>query len=198
MLVSACPARWISYTGANILPLLVPIEHWVESPELYNRLSLVIYFVHSSVYLSAHLPIHPPAQHRILAQHFWPLTQVGRCRNRHTVLRVCLVEHGQTLAQLWGHMSVPLMLPGASIKGLVTTPDRPSRFLFLPLLVKWLSSFSRLTENIWPLRQISKWGSQVPGPRESPETPGASWGLAGLLCQQHGSQGECFPEMLSV
>ena len=75
-----------------------------------------------------------------------------------------------------GAVSVPLVLPGAPIKGLGTTPDRPSHFPFLPLLVKFLSSFSHLTENIWPLGQISKCGTQVPGPRESPKPQAAPRG----------------------
>lgn len=85
------------------------------------------------------------------------------------------MQHGQTLARLWGCVCPP-RAPWSPIKGLGTTPDRPSHFPYLSLLVKFLSSFSRLTENIWSLGQISKWGAQVPGPRESPKPQAAPRG----------------------
>ena len=51
--------KWISYeytyipSFLNFLPIYVTTEQWVEFPELYNRFSLVIYFIHSinSVYI---------------------------------------------------------------------------------------------------------------------------------------------------
>ena len=36
----------------DFLPISVTIEHWVEFPVLYSRFSLVIYFMHSSEYVS--------------------------------------------------------------------------------------------------------------------------------------------------
>ena len=36
----------------DFLPILVTTEHWVEFPVLYSRFSLVIYFIHSNVYMS--------------------------------------------------------------------------------------------------------------------------------------------------
>ena len=53
-----CTAKWISYTYMymhyflDFLPTYVTTEHWVEFPVLYSRFSLVIYFIHSSVYMS--------------------------------------------------------------------------------------------------------------------------------------------------
>ena len=61
--IFCCIAKWISYTCVYIyisslffflvfLPIEVTTEHWVEYPPLYSRFSLVIYFIHSSVYMS--------------------------------------------------------------------------------------------------------------------------------------------------
>ena len=36
----------------DFLPIQVTTEHWVEFPMLYSRFSLVIYFIHISVYMS--------------------------------------------------------------------------------------------------------------------------------------------------
>ena len=53
-----CTAKWISYKYTYIpffldfLPIWVTTEHWVEFPVLHRRFSLVIYFIHSSVYMS--------------------------------------------------------------------------------------------------------------------------------------------------
>ena len=53
-----CRAKWINYTYADIssfldfLPFQVTTDYWVEFPVLYSRFSLVIYFMHCSVYMS--------------------------------------------------------------------------------------------------------------------------------------------------
>ena len=50
-------AKWISCMYSYILsfldflPISVTTEHWVQFPELYSRLSFVIYFIHS-MYMS--------------------------------------------------------------------------------------------------------------------------------------------------
>ena len=52
-----CTARWISnmYTYVpsffGFLPIYVTTQHWIEIFVLYSRFSLVIYFIHSSVYM---------------------------------------------------------------------------------------------------------------------------------------------------
>lgn len=123
--------------------------------------------------MSPNLPIHPPAQRRILRQRFCPLTRVGAPKGR---------SH---CAQGLSHAAWP---DARSALGLCLSPSSPleprSRawgqlqtvLLTFPLLVKFLSTFSRLTESIWPLGQISKWGAQVPGPRESPKPQAAPRG----------------------
>ena len=55
-----CPVKWINYmykyipSFLDFLPICIflPTEHWAELPVLYSRSSLVIYFIHSSVYMS--------------------------------------------------------------------------------------------------------------------------------------------------
>ena len=48
-----CTAKWISYAYTympsflDFLPIWVTTEHWVEFPDFYSRLSLVIYFTYS-------------------------------------------------------------------------------------------------------------------------------------------------------
>ena len=58
--------RWISHTYPYIpsfldfLHIQVTTEHWVGFPVLYSEYSLVICFIHGSVYMSiADLPTHP-------------------------------------------------------------------------------------------------------------------------------------------
>ena len=65
-----CTAKWINYRFTYIpsfwisFPFRLPQEHWVEFPALYNGFSLVIYFIHCSVYMtipiSQYIPPPPP------------------------------------------------------------------------------------------------------------------------------------------
>ena len=55
-----CIAKRISYTCTYIpsfffyfLPIYFTTEHWLELPGLYGRFSLVIYFIHHSVYVNS-------------------------------------------------------------------------------------------------------------------------------------------------
>ena len=58
--VSFCwTAKWVSHTQTYItppfcefLPIQATTEHWIEFPVLYSKFSLVIYVIHSEVYMS--------------------------------------------------------------------------------------------------------------------------------------------------
>ena len=55
---SCCTAKWTSHMYTHIPsifdfpPIQVTTEHRVEFPVLYSRFSLVIYFIHTRVYIS--------------------------------------------------------------------------------------------------------------------------------------------------
>ena len=58
-----CTGKWISHTYTytlsflDFLPIWVATEYWIEFPELYNKFSLVIYFIHgiNSIYICQQL-----------------------------------------------------------------------------------------------------------------------------------------------
>ena len=64
-----CTAKWISYTCTHVhsfvdsFPIEVIMENWDDFPVLYSRSLLVIYFIPSSMYMSAPISqfIPPPA-----------------------------------------------------------------------------------------------------------------------------------------
>ena len=71
-----CAAKWISYTYTHIHSFLgfllieVSTEHWVEFPALYSRVSLVTYFLHSSVYMSIPISQFIPFLHLVTVSLF--------------------------------------------------------------------------------------------------------------------------------
>jgi len=83
VLVSRCRAKWIGHKHSYIpsfldfLPIQVTTEHWIEFPVLYNRFSLIIYFMHSinHVYMSISISQFIPPFPRPLGSHtvsfFW-------------------------------------------------------------------------------------------------------------------------------
>ena len=64
-----CMAKWIGHMYTYILSFLdflsirVTTERWVEFPVLYSGFSLVMYFIHNSVYISTQSPksSYPPS-----------------------------------------------------------------------------------------------------------------------------------------
>ena len=71
-----CTAKWITYmytytpSFLDFLPIEVTKEHWVEFPVLYSQFSLVIYFIHSSVYMSIPISQFIPLPHSLVIHMF--------------------------------------------------------------------------------------------------------------------------------